>query len=441
MVGRRIVLGMGVVVALVAWCCWNVDRRQVQQVASDILQYPVDVPLVVTLEDEESIRPSVKTPVFRKEEEDYLFIGTVESLADSPLQVRLSLERSLGERSFGEQVLGQGAIEGAWEYYETPDSMAWVAQTLFPEDKRIRLYQELRQRIEQRSPRLMRELELWILSIVSDVVPQFQLRLRESIEKHRDSLEELGVKYQESLVDEKLIPLLKSEVLPIVEQKASPLGRKIGAELFERASVWRFTWRYLYDVSPLPQRDLVQREFERFLKREGIPVLESHASDILQVVEDIIVETSANAQVRQTTRQAMSELFHDPELRETLVAILKDVIGDGAWIQQSMQKHWESDAGQRVARVLEEIIDPWLHEVGVSIFGTNEGLTPEFVAVLRSQVLMKDRAWIVWNPSASANGNASAFGKHRLQRGKGLPIHPQSLQGQQGMLRQSEATR
>lgn len=432
MVGRRIVLGMGVIVALTAWCCWKVDRRQVQQLASDVIQYPVDYPLVVSLEDQESIRPAVGTPVFRKETDGYLFIGTVDSLADTPLQVRLSLERSLGKST----------LEGSWEYYETPDSMAWVAQTLFPEDKRVRLYQELRQRIEQRSPRLMRELELWILSIVSDVVPQFQMRLRESIEKHRVPLEELGLKYQESLVDEKLIPLLKSEVLPIVEQKASPLGRKIGAELFERASVWRFTWRYLYDVSPLPQRDLVQREFERFLKREGIPVLESHASDILQVVEDIIVETSANAQVRQTTRQAMSELFHDPELRETLVAILKDVIGDGSWIQESMQKHWESDAGQRVARVLEEIIDPWLHEVGVSIFGTKEGLTPEFVAVLRSQVLMKDRAWIVWNSSPATSGSSSdALSKHRLHRGKGLPIHPQSLQGQQGLLGESEAPR
>ena len=53
------------------------------------------------------------------------------------------------------------------------------------------------------------------------------------------------------------------------------------SELWNRVSLWRFTWRYAYDRIPLlPNRVKFRDEFHRFVDKEALPVLAEHSDEI-----------------------------------------------------------------------------------------------------------------------------------------------------------------
>ena len=63
--------------------------------------------------------------------------------------------------------------------------------------------------------------------------------------------------------------------------------------------IWRFGWRAAYDRSPLPRRDLVQQEWDRFVEQDAIPVFDQHMDEIVAAVQQTIAEIAANQAVTE----------------------------------------------------------------------------------------------------------------------------------------------
>jgi hypothetical protein len=279
---------------------------------------------------------------------------------------------------------------------KTPESLAWVVQVLVPLEKQEILMRSLRERIQKHGPAFVADLEPVLVRSVQEILPILQQRFSESLDRKQPRIQALAMRYQEELVQGRLVPLLKSEVVPILREHLTPLVDTVGRELFEKASIWGFTWRYLYDVSPLPQRDLVRREFERYLEQDAIPILERHSEDILSALKASSVAIWQNVAVQKLARESASELFRDPELRSILGDVMREAFSDTGPMQEVLRRNWESQAGRRLADSLQTLLEPWLRDTGQELFGTPEaGLTPEMVRVLRSQVLNKDRSWLV----------------------------------------------
>ncbi len=290
----------------------------------------------------------------------------------------------------------QPDFEKPWEYYETPESMAWVANVMLPEDKVKQLSKELVTRFRSRQHELAMNLEPVIVQTIRDLIPVVEDRFRESLRAQQPAIEEVTSHYQSEIFEKQILPLVKSEIMPIVQARSQKLVTTIGAELFDRVSVWSFTWRYLYDVLPLTERELVRAEFSRFVRDDAVPVVESHLEEIVAVLKEIAVDVGRNPKVRSVFKKTASEMFHDPRLRQIFAQSLRDVFEDSQSLRELIRKNWESEAGSRVSMTLEEVVDPWLREAGAKLLGTpEEGLTKEFIAVLRSQILAKDRRWIV----------------------------------------------
>ncbi len=196
--------------------------------------------------------------------------------------------------------------------------------------------------------------------------------------------------------------------------------------------------RYLYDVLPLTEREF-GTEFSRFVRDDAVPVVESHLEEIVAVLKEIAVDVGRNPKVRSSSRKTASEMFHDPRLRQIFAQSLRDVFEDSQSLRELIRKNWESEAGSRVSMTLEEVVDPWLREAGAKLLGTpEEGLTEEFIAVLRSQILAKDRRWIVAYvrqeatpestgnsiaPTADANGEEASRGRTMIA-GRAFPRYP-----------------
>ncbi len=158
----------------------------------------------------------------------------------------------------------------SWTMHENGGSFADAVQLLLPPDKRARLEQQIRFAMQQHGAELANQLLPILESSIKQSIPVIETAVRQSVAKHRTELDQLGQKWNESVVRQRLVPLTTERMLPIVRKHGEPVAREVGEELWQRASVWSFGWRIVYDKSPLPQKDLTNQEWDRFVNEEAI---------------------------------------------------------------------------------------------------------------------------------------------------------------------------
>lgn len=312
------------------------------------------------------------------------------------------------------------------EFYETPRSLVWIARTLLPPAKKKKVIDKILAHYQAESPKINAKLMPVLREVFEKSIPVIEKSAIEYVRSQRTRVQGLGQKYQEELVRKKLIPLLRRDVMPIVEKHSVPVVEKIGEELWDRASLWRFGWRYAYDVLPLTNRNLVQAEWRRFVEEEAIPVVESHFDELVDVQKKIIVETTANPAVRNAIQESIESLIDDRELRALLSDILQFAIVDNQELHQVLQDVMHSEQAVQLGQQFETSLQPLANDIGVELFGTEtDGLTPELVAVLRSQILGKDQRWLVVREEKSTNPPTAAKGQEWIAEfGQDTPLFP-----------------
>lgn len=312
------------------------------------------------------------------------------------------------------------------ECYETPRSLMWIARTLLPPEKKKRVIEKIMTHYRTESPKINAKLMPVLRDVFEKSIPVIEKAAIDYVRNEKGRMRSLGQKYQETLVQKKLIPLLRRDVMPIVEKHATPVVEDIGAELWDRASLWRFGWRYAYDVLPLTNRNLVQAEWRRFVEEEAIPVVESHFDEFIDVQKRIIVETTSNPAVRKAIQESMETLVDDPDLQKFLGDVLQHSVVNNQELHQVLQEVMSSEKAMQLGLQFEESLQPLANEIGVELFGTEqEGLTPELVAVLRSQILGKDQRWLVVRTKHStSNTEISKSSEWHARLGTDTPLFP-----------------
>ena len=175
----------------------------------------------------------------------------------------------------------------------------------------------------------------------------------------------------------------------------------MGEELWQKVSVWRFGWRLIYDVSPLPEKKLTDQEWNRFFDHDAMPILEKHSEDFAGVITEVIRDTAANQHVQEVSRKSLAMMAEDPQLRALLRSLLREVIVDNPRFRETVDRQLNSPETRRALDVTSARLEPAMRRIGDMIFGTqNAGITPEFAQVLRSEILDKDHRWFLLNAPA-----------------------------------------
>jgi hypothetical protein len=166
--------------------------------------------------------------------------------------------------------------------------------------------------------------------------------------------------------------------------------------LFARASLWRFGWRLFYDMSFLPEKNLTQTEWNRFVNDEGIPVLNRRRSDLLAAQRQIIEDIARNPSVRDAVRRNLTRIVDDPEFRTIVWQIFRDAVVDNPRLREKLEQRWSTVEARRAVQLAAFYVEPCVRRIGDLLFGTREdGIAPEFAQVLRNQILDKDCRWLV----------------------------------------------
>ncbi len=306
------------------------------------------------------------------------------------------------------------------QFYETPSSLEWVIATMLPQHKRQEIANLMAGSLEIHQEKLWRDLQPIIARVLNESQGIIQQDLRRAIANRSEAFSRISTKYQQSFIDKKLIPVFEREVWPIVREEASPLMDEIGSELWAQASIWRLSWRYLYDISPLPQKDLTKKEFGRFVEDKGIPLVKQYLPAIMKVQQRIFHRVANNQNVAQVFREGFSEITNDREIKNLLNEIFQDVFVNNLRLQETWTRAWESQEMRQVMQDANERLGPTVTQIGEAMFGNpKKEITPEFSEVLRSRVLFKDSRWLVLHTADIAEGSEE---DRRLRSGESLLV-------------------
>jgi hypothetical protein len=152
----------------------------------------------------------------------------------------------------------------------------------------------------------------------------------------------------------------------------------------------------LYDISPLPDKDLTRAEWNRFVQQEGVPVFNQYAGDILAMQRQVFEEVATSPEVREVLQRNLTHVVDDPEFRQVLWEIFREVLMDNPRLRQRLEERWRGDEAQQAMQTAANYVEPSVRRIGDLLLGTREaGITPEFAQVLRNQILDKDCRWLV----------------------------------------------
>lgn len=386
-----------VIVGLIAWgggmvCAMffannRLDNDFRHRVIPRLLQYATGRRSSVALSLSESLDIRTGDPIFLVEETGELTqVGEIQHRSSETAPTALLYASAPSPRA-----------DDRLNWYATPDSMAWVASTLIPEAKRQAINAELQRALAAHHDEILKSLQPLVERSMKQSLAIVEAELPSAIQEHREEIAAITEQYQTELIDKDVLPLVRREIWPIVRRRAQPLVIAIGNELWQKVSVWGFTWRFLYDKTPLvPRRTKFRKEFERFVDREAVPILERHSGKIVTVVQQVIRDASANPSVRAAARQSVSKVLNDPALRRLLWRIVQQTAIENPKFRQALQDTWTGPDARDALAAASRRFEPTVRRIGELVIGTREkGITPEFAAVLRNQILGKDRRWLI----------------------------------------------
>lgn len=317
------------------------------------------------------------------------------------------------------------------EFYTASMSLDHVVKTMFPSQRRQEIGQLIRKTWEEEQDDIIERLKPVLLEGVRTAFDAVEEQLPAVLKRHKEDFRRIADRYEIEIVKADLLPLIKEQILPIVEEEAVPVAKEIGGELWKKVSLISFAWRFMYDKSPLPKRDAVKVEFQRFVDEDVIPILESRSDELLDVVETIVKRSMKNPEVRKVLKKNLKMVAEDAELHRLIWSVIREAVIENEVLKLRLEAHLNNERTKYAFQDAGEKMEEMVRTIGDTIFGTREsGITPEFSRVLRSQLLTKDRRWFVIVPAdPSDTQDELPAGTLRLKLATESMIYPMGFGG------------
>jgi len=295
------------------------------------------------------------------------------------------------------------------ELNSTDQSPAWVAQTMLSPSMRETLSQLILTAYNDHQEDLVKQFKPVIEKTIVDSARLVRDSIADELERRQDDVAAIGQRYQEDVIQKEFLPVIQAEVWPIVEEEAGPLVEEIGQEVWQEVSVWRFGWRFLYDKSPLPDKKLSQKEFDRFVQNKALPIFESHFEDVIEMQKRMITRVLANKKVTGKASTVAREFFSDKEVQTLFKDVFREAVVENLDLRKSIEQTWRSDEARRAMKMANGKLESTITQIGQALFGSPNGkITTEFARVLRNRVLHKDDRWLVLKTGGVQEANTSA---------------------------------
>ncbi len=347
----------------------------------------------------------VGDPVFLTGIEEYSPIGFVSRVGKTDSTSKLITYTDMAAVTFYGSA-PQFGNTGHLEYHHAEDTSAWVMKTMLTPEKRKEISKLIMDAYTKNQAEVVSVLRPVIEKSLQQASVIIKDDLKAAFSKRNERFRQIGQKYQSELIEDEIVPLIQDEIWPIIQEECTPLATQVGQEVWHEVSVFRFGWRYLYDRSPLPEKKLAEREFNRFVEDKAVPILKSHIAEFVGLQQKVIQRVSQNENVKQTFSKSVRTLVNDPEVQTIFTEVFQEVFLDNNRLQKAVEDHWKSDEARDAVQLASKKIEPTVTEIGAALFGSPRGkITPEFARVLRHRILHKDSRWLLLNVGSGAQSS------------------------------------
>lgn len=373
-----------------------------------------DTVLVATVQSDVLVQADDQTG--RHRPGDPIFMRKTSPVSDGPADAfRFGPWKQIGH--IGDSPANTGRLSLAWygdedasEFdligYRQSGRLEDIVATMLPEDKRAQVQLRLQSLVRESGKEIVDSMLPLIQRGMKESMPVIESAFRQSIASHQTDIDDQVERWNQEVVRARLVPLARQRVLPIVRKNAEPEVATIGKELWDRASLWQFGWRAIYDRVTDADYGLVQEEWDRFVDEEAMPVLDSHSDSLVKVIQTTLQEIASDKQVRSELREVAVKLASDEASQKLVREILNDTFVNNQALAQVWREVWSSREARTALDQAADKVEPVLRKIGDDLFGTREkGINPDFARVLRSQILGKDRRWVI---AVRRNGEQAA---------------------------------
>jgi hypothetical protein len=293
--------------------------------------------------------------------------------------------------------------------YRSSRKLEDVIAAMLPPDQRQQIADRISEAMSMHGDDLAGAFVPLVQRSFAESLPVIESEFRLSVVRHRDEFDALAEKFNDKIVRERLMPLARREIVPIIREHGQPPAEEIGRELWNQASIWRFGWRAVYDQSPLPKQDLLQEEWDRFVDEQAVPIFESRMDEVVVAVQKILTDVTNNEAVRAELSGVAGEIAADAQVQALVRKILRESFVENAALREVWTRVWTSEEARAAFDMAGDRLEPVARKIGDDLFGTREGgINPNFARVLRNQILGKDRRWIVATRNVTL-GNADSI--------------------------------
>jgi hypothetical protein len=271
----------------------------------------------------------------------------------------------------------------------------WVLATLLPEDKRAMVFAELRAFAREHEG----ELRDFIRPLAEDAIGHGMLtleaNLNAALEARRDQIQAVLDRHRVMVKDD-LLPVLKRRLGPSAKEKAQPLLREIGRELWRELSLTQLGWNAFVDQIPGTSRTRTDAWFNEFVETKAIPILREHEDELMRAVEDLIEEGARDPEVRAALGAATRRLANDPQFKVIVRGIVEDALVKPFDARALLEKMLQDPAHLERLKELERLFAPTLQRIGrrITVDPETGRMDPNLARVLRRVVLNKDARWV-----------------------------------------------
>lgn len=302
-------------------------------------------------------------------------------------------------------------IDGSFElqFHSASLSLDNVVKTMLPKNRRKEISRLIEETWEEEREDILDRLQPILREGVRTAFNTVEEQLPEVLKRHEEDFRRIADRYEVDIVKADLLPLVKEQILPIIEEEAVPIAKDIGKQLWKKVSLISFAWRFMYDKSPLPKRDAVKVEFQRFVDKEVIPTLKGRSDELLDVTETIVKRSMKNPEVRKVLKKNFKQVAEDKELHRLIWSVVKEAVVENEILKIRLESHLRNERTKMAVEAAGEKMETMVRGIGDAMFGTREtGITPEFSRILRVQLLTKDRRWFMMVAKTPADGQADA---------------------------------
>ena len=376
---------------------WNSDQRTT--VTKEIAQYVTGKRTLIKLQFDSEQSMRMGDPIFMFEGDKAIRIGEIARVGSMD---STEMEVATSDIAYAYFYARSPRIDAndTLDFHSTPTDMGWVIKMMLPPEKRKKISGLITEAFVDHQTEIINAFRPVIENALREALPLIEDDLREAIEKRQDRFAKIGNRYREEIVKKQLVPLVENEIWPIVRDEAQPVVDEIGREIWGKASLIGFGWRVLYDASPLPKKELTKKEFNRFVKKEALPVIQENMDELIELQEKILSKVANNPKVRKIIGQSIFKIIDDPEVQKLVVEVIEEVFVKNPRLVSLFEKHWQGEQARAAMMIANDRLEPCITGIGEELFGNPEvEITPEFSRVLRYKILKKDQRWLVWNPA------------------------------------------